>query len=222
MIRLWSRVGTFRALSVAVLLAGVTGAGLVADRQTHPRSTASNTQVAADVAPEQPVDPTADQADAQRKADEAATVAAAQAQAAEDEARKSQPASRSTPRPSATPTPTGKPGAPVGPIPTSCQQYTANRAIGCTLMLEAGFGLDQFPCLERLWTKESGWNERAYNKSSDAGGIPQAKPMSKMSKYGADYRTNPATQIRWGLDYVKGKYKTPCGAWSTFQAKGWY
>jgi hypothetical protein len=43
-----------------------------------------------------------------------------------------------------------------------------------------------------------------------------------MAVYGADWRTNPATQIKWGLNYVKTKYKTPCGAWSTFQAKGWY
>jgi hypothetical protein len=43
-----------------------------------------------------------------------------------------------------------------------------------------------------------------------------------MAAFGADWQINPATQIKWGLSYIKGKYKTPCGAWSNFQANGWY
>lgn len=43
-----------------------------------------------------------------------------------------------------------------------------------------------------------------------------------MASVGADWRTNPATQIKWGLGYVKGKYDTPCGAWSHFQNSGSY
>ncbi|MFI5896497.1 transglycosylase SLT domain-containing protein [Actinoplanes sp. NPDC051513] len=104
-----------------------------------------------------------------------------------------------------------------GPIPTSCKEFVGNRATGCALMLDAGFAIDQFPCLNSLFNKESGWNHRAANPNG-AYGIPQAFPGSKMSSVAADWKTNPATQIKWGLGYVKGKYKTPCGAWSHWQS----
>jgi hypothetical protein len=80
----------------------------------------------------------------------------------------------------------------------------------------------QYRCLEQLWTRESGWNHLADNPSSDAYGIPQSLPGSKMASAGADWRTNPATQIRWGLDYIRASYGTPCGAWAHSQAVGWY
>ena len=109
-----------------------------------------------------------------------------------------------------------------GKIPTSCQEYSGNRAVGCALTLSAGFKIDQFPCLNQLWNHESGWNARAENKGSGAYGIPQALPGSKMASAGSDWKTNPATQIKWGLGYVKGRYGTPCGAWSNFQRNGNY
>lgn len=109
-----------------------------------------------------------------------------------------------------------------GPIPESCQTYSGNRAIGCTLMLDVGYGLDQMPCLEKLWTKESGWNHLSANRSTGAYGIPQALPGSKMASYGDDWETNPATQIKWGLSYIKNRYSTPCGAWQHFLDTGWY
>ena len=118
-----------------------------------------------------------------------------------------------------------KNGGPVpylGRIPSSCTEYTGSRAIGCTLMLNAGFPINQFPCLDKLWKKESGWNYRAANTGSGAYGIPQALPGSKMSSAGADWKTNPATQISWGLSYIKGRYKTPCGAWTTSENTGSY
>ena len=89
-------------------------------------------------------------------------------------------------------------------------------------MLEKGFGIAEFPCLEKLWTKESGWNHKASNGSSGAYGIPQSLPGSKMGSVADDWKTNPATQIIWGLGYIKGKYKTPCGAWTYFQNNGHY
>ena len=85
-----------------------------------------------------------------------------------------------------------------------------------------GWGDDQFACLVSLWNKESGWNYQAYNRSSGATGIPQALPGSKMASAGADWQTNPATQISWGLGYISGRYGTPCGAWSHSQSTGWY
>jgi uncharacterized protein YabE (DUF348 family) len=81
---------------------------------------------------------------------------------------------------------------------------------------------DQFKCLVALWDRESGWRTTASNSYSGAYGIPQALPGSKMASAGADWRTNPATQIEWGLGYIKGRYGTPCDAWGAFQSKGWY
>jgi hypothetical protein len=116
----------------------------------------------------------------------------------------------------------GTSGPSVGPIPSSCQSYVGSRATGCALMLSAGFKIDQFPCLDKLWAKESGWNPRAVNSSSGAYGIPQALPGSKMGTIADDWRTNAATQIKWGLGYIEGRYSTPCGAWSHSESTGWY
>ncbi len=92
------------------------------------------------------------------------------------------------------------------------------------IMGDFGFGSGQWGCLEQLWNGESGWNYRAWNAGSGAGGIPQALPASKMSSAGADWRTNPATQIRWGLGYIKNVYGSPCNAWSQWQSRSphWY
>lgn len=85
-----------------------------------------------------------------------------------------------------------------------------------------GWGEGEFTCLVNLWKRESGWNYKAHNKRSGAYGIPQALPGSKMASAGADWKTNPETQIKWGLKYISGRYKTPCGAWQHFLNKGWY
>jgi hypothetical protein len=109
-----------------------------------------------------------------------------------------------------------------GPIPTSCKQYVGSRGVGCALMLDAGFKIDQFPCLDKLWKKESGWNPRASNSSSGAYGIPQALPGSKMASVASDWKTNAATQIKWGLGYIEGRYDNPCGAWAHSESTGSY
>jgi hypothetical protein len=80
----------------------------------------------------------------------------------------------------------------------------------------------QFPCLDQLWTKESNWNYKARNRVSGAHGIPQALPATKMEVVGTDWRTNPVTQITWGLKYIKERYNTPCAAWSKFKRSNWY
>lgn len=80
----------------------------------------------------------------------------------------------------------------------------------------------QYQCLVNLWSHESGWSHKAYNRYSGAYGIPQALPGRKMAVFGGDWRTNPRVQIRWGLSYIHGRYGTPCRAWRAFQYKGWY
>lgn len=96
------------------------------------------------------------------------------------------------------------------------------KTIARAMLGQFGFGADQFGCLDSLWMKESGWNPSAQNASSGAYGIPQALPGSKMASAGADWATNPATQIEWGLGYIQDRYGSPCGAWAHSQSNGWY
>ncbi|WP_458576039.1 aggregation-promoting factor C-terminal-like domain-containing protein [Streptomyces sp. SAS_270] len=82
---------------------------------------------------------------------------------------------------------------------------------------------DQFQCFSNIVDHESSWNYRAVNASSGAYGLFQALPGSKMSSVGSDWQTNPATQIKWGLDYMNSsRYGSPCAAWSFWQANHWY
>ncbi|WP_171163920.1 transglycosylase SLT domain-containing protein [Streptomyces sp. I05A-00742] len=81
---------------------------------------------------------------------------------------------------------------------------------------------DQFQCFSNIVNNESSWDYTATNASSGAYGLVQALPAEKMSSAGADWRTNPATQIKWGLSYMNERYHSPCGAWSFWQANNWY
>lgn len=103
----------------------------------------------------------------------------------------------------------------VTPDPGSAQEYAAGAVAA------RGWSSSEFDCLVALWKKESGWRVNAYNPSG-AYGIPQALPGSKMASAGADWETNAATQIEWGLGYIQGRYEAPCGAWAHSQARGWY
>lgn len=85
-----------------------------------------------------------------------------------------------------------------------------------------GWGDNQWESLKQLWTRESGWRWNADNPSSDAYGIPQSLPGSKMAAFGSDWKTNPETQIKWGLHYIRERYTTPNGAWAHSQSHGWY
>jgi hypothetical protein len=115
------------------------------------------------------------------------------------------------------PPPARKSGAPAAGTPDP----GSAKAIAYTMVLARGWGADQYDCLVALWNRESHWNVYAYNPSG-AYGIPQALPGSKMATAGADWQTNPATQITWGLGYITGRYGTPCGAWAASEARGWY
>jgi len=233
--RLWSRSG-LRALSIMVLILGLVGGGyLSTDRHDQQIAAARSNQAQLDLAYQQQLAQqkaaayqaaaplrsqlAAAQAAAQQQATKTAAQAAANAQKAESDARKAKvlakqnTASRSDPR---TPTP------PKVSVPSSCNAYTGNRAIGCSIVVADGLGLDQMACLDKMWTRESNWRTTAENPSSHSYGIPQALPATKMAAFGSDYRTNPVPQIKWGLSYIKGRYSTPCGAWSFWQAHNWY
>ena len=98
----------------------------------------------------------------------------------------------------------------------------AKKVAKSILMDEYGFAEKEYKCLNQLWTKESNWNYKARNKNSGAHGIAQALPASKMEKVGTDWRTNPITQIQWGLLYVSERYNTPCAAWNKFRRSNFY
>ena len=78
----------------------------------------------------------------------------------------------------------------------------------------------QMSCLINLWNRESGWNPNSVNKSSGACGIPQALPCSKIKNQQGS--NDWKAQIRWGVNYINYRYKTPCKAWNHFKSKNWY
>ncbi|WP_018218583.1 aggregation-promoting factor C-terminal-like domain-containing protein [Salinispora vitiensis] len=224
--RLWSRLGA-RTAAVALLSAGVVGGFQLGDDRDQGQhlSEAAGVEQVALRAPQ--VHPMKEQAtEYQEKLHDAAVAEAAAERKRREEAAA---ASRNAARAAAAELAEAKAEAAAaaekpydGPIPDSCAEFTGNRQIGCAEMLNAGFEIDEFPCLDKLFTKESGWNHKARNSSTGAYGIPQALPGSKMASKGDDWETNPKTQILWGLGYIEGRYQTPCKAWAYMQDVGWY
>jgi hypothetical protein len=100
--------------------------------------------------------------------------------------------------------------------------FGAKKVAKDILFNEYGFKQVQYDCLEKLWTEESNWRYKAHNKRSGAHGIAQALPANKMDVVSTDWRTNPVTQIRWGLRYISIRYETPCKALSKHKRSNWY
>lgn len=96
------------------------------------------------------------------------------------------------------------------------------RTAAHALLLRQGWSEGEWTCLDALWTRESHWDPTATNASSGAYGIPQSLPASKMAAAGSDWRTNPLTQIRWGLSYIAAAYGTPCAALAHSSSYGYY
>lgn len=96
------------------------------------------------------------------------------------------------------------------------------RDIARAMLSEFGFSESEFSCLDALYMSESGWNPHADNPTSSAYGIPQALTGGTHDDLPADYMTNPVSQIRWGLQYIKNSYGTPCAAWEFKQSHQWY
>lgn len=216
-----------RVASVALLLVGLVGGVYVAQQQNAKQTAAESAAATEKLLVAREAQHAADRAareeavaDAAVKAESVAKTAAAGARSLDKAQAKAVAAAKAEAKRKAEAA-----AGPVpfdGPIPGSCNEFSGSREIGCALMLSAGFGIAEFPCLNKLWDHESGWNYKAENRSSGAYGIPQSLPGSKMASAGADWKTNPATQIKWGLGYIKGRYKTPCGAWNNFQENGNY
>jgi hypothetical protein len=145
------------------------------------------------------------QAAARRAAKRRAAAARRAAQKAAQRAAARRAAQQQTSAPASSAAPSGTP-----------------QQIAMAMLGSYGWSSSQFGCLQSLWNRESGWNPTAQNPTSGAYGIPQALPGSKMASAGADWQTNPATQIRWGLGYIQQIYGSPCAAWSHEEAVGSY
>ncbi|MCU7823074.1 lytic transglycosylase domain-containing protein [Kitasatospora sp. DSM 101779] len=162
---------------------------------------ASAQQVSADAAAKKAAEEAARQkaaADAQAKADaEKAAKAAEEAKRKADEEAANRAAARTA----------------LAAVPAGSVQAMAAQIIG---------DANQFSCFSEIVKRESGWDYTATNASSGAYGLVQALPGSKMASAGDDWKTNPATQIKWGLNYMNSRYGSPCGAWSFWQSHHWY
>ncbi|MEU3981691.1 transglycosylase SLT domain-containing protein [Streptomyces sp. NPDC026672] len=105
-----------------------------------------------------------------------------------------------------------------GPAQAATGSASSAQAVAHKMIPDAA----QYNAFSKIVSHESGWNVTATNSSSGAYGLVQALPASKMSSAGSDWKTNPATQIKWGLDYMNSRYGSPADAWNFWQANGWY
>ncbi|MFD5424420.1 transglycosylase SLT domain-containing protein [Streptomyces sp. NPDC127084] len=111
----------------------------------------------------------------------------------------------------------GAAGAVMGTTTTASAAPATPKDVAKQMMSAA-----EFQCFDKIVTHESNWNHTATNASSGAYGLVQALPGAKMASAGADWKTNPKTQIEWGMDYMKERYGSACGAWDFWQANRWY
>ena len=192
--------------------ATATGATLLADipaGQQAQVQTASLTQQA---------DAQAIQADASAKkdAEEAARLAAAETAVAKQKAAKE--AAEAAAKERAAALASASRSKDISDFPVASSYSIAQLQAMARQLVPSG----QFQCFSNIVDHESDWNYKAVNPSSGAYGMFQALPGSKMSSVGADWQTNPATQIKWGLNYMNDRYGSPCEAWSFWQANNWY
>ena len=153
----------------------------------------------------------------QAAAHQAAAAQAAKRQAQAELIAKREAARKAAPQAPAQQRSGQQPAAGSAPTASGSPQSIAQAMLG-----SFGWSASQVSCLEPLWAGESGWSVTASNPSTGAYGIPQAMPASKMASAGPNWQTSAATQIRWGLGYIKSTYGSPCAAWSHEEANGWY
>jgi hypothetical protein len=191
-----AKIGVVTAAAIIVVIGGTAGAIAMTGGSGDTNTTA------ADASPPSAVDLRNAEAERQKLSAQRATRAARR-----DFAR----------RPALAPKGTPLPGDAGNPVPAGEAQKIAKE-----LLPKYGFNPDtQFGCLVELWDHESHWRVNAGSPNGPYG-IPQANPGSKMASAGPDWLNDATTQIKWGLGYIKNRYDGPCGAWTSFQSKGWY
>ncbi len=81
-------------------------------------------------------------------------------------------------------------------------------------MAAAGIAASDFGYVDYIVNNESGWGVTKWNYAgSRAYGLGQALPGSKMAPFGADWATNPITQLKWATSYAAGCYGSWHGAY---------
>jgi hypothetical protein len=216
-------VGTLSVVaSLCLLGGGATAAGASTDTTTHPFSLAATTTAAAPAGfSGSAFGATAVTGVSSAEAMAATTNLYSLVTSSATSASVATAATTAVATPAATP-----PAAPVKvaakPVVKAVAAPLTPRAIAQALAARRGWTGAQWVCLDDLWQHESKYLPQARNSRSGAYGIPQALPASKMAAAGADWRTNPTTQVTWGLNYIGVRYGTPCGAWSHEERHGSY
>ncbi len=120
--------------------------------------------------------------------------------------------------------PRPQPTAPIIVAPVATPRASSNPTVAqAQAWALATLGPTQYACLANIVKHEDGTWSPTRTAPDGAYGIPQALPGTKMAIAGSDWRTDRITQLRWMIfDYIPGRYGTPCGAWSFWQANGWY
>lgn len=101
-----------------------------------------------------------------------------------------------------------------GSLGASSVAASVAQSFAKALLPSFGWGMGQWAPLVMLWNKESGWNPQARNPSSGAAGIPQ--------DISGNFHGGYQGQILWGLNYIRGRYGSPSGAWAHEVAYNWY
>ena len=149
-------------------------------------------------------------AEAERKAaEEAAAKAAAEKKAAEEAAAAQAAAAQQA-------------QAQAQAASSGTKSFSNARAAFEQIVADYGIGASEKAMWEYIINRESGFNHYATNASSGAYGLPQSLPGSKMASAGADWQTNPYTQLKWMYGYMTSRYGSIAGAYNFWQANHWY
>jgi hypothetical protein len=211
------------ACSTVLAAGAVTGAAVLLPGPARPAAGLTDAALARAGAPARPAGPgpsALSPAITSLKAAHARSEVAAALLAARQAAAQQAAAQQAAARRAAAQQAAARQQAPAPPVVPPVSPGSAQQ-IAMAMLGSYGWPGSQFSCLDDLWSRESGWSTTAENPSG-AYGIPQALPGSKMASAGPDWQTDAATQIRWGLGYIKGTYGSPCAAWSHEEATGWY
>ena len=222
-------VASATAVTAVGSVVGVASGSVAQAQNNDAETTAADTTLLADIPTgqqaqvqtaslTQQADAQAIQADASAKkdAEESARLAAAKTAVAKKAA--AEKAEKAAKEKAAAKAAAAKAGSSSSSFPVQSSYTVAQIQSMAASMVPSG----QFQCFSNIVDHESSWNYRAVNASSGAYGLFQALPGSKMSSVGSDWQTNPATQIKWGLNYMDSRYGSPCEAWSFWQANSWY
>lgn len=222
-------VASATAVTAVGSVVGVASGSVAQAQNNDAETTAADTTLLADIPSgqqaqvqtaslTQQADAQAIQADASAKkdAEESARLAAAKTAVAKKAA--AEKAEKAAKEKAAAKAAAAKAGSSSSSFPVQSSYTVAQIQSMAASMVPSG----QYQCFSNIVDHESSWNYRAVNASSGAYGLFQALPGSKMSSVGSDWQTNPATQIKWGLNYMDSRYGSPCEAWSFWQANSWY